>query len=468
MTVQNSTTSVAIVGAGPTGLLLAGDLAQAGVDVTVLERRDTESNLTRAFGVHARTLEHLDARGLADELLGEGARVARLSLFDHIRIDLSTMPTRFPFLLITPQYNVEQLLEKRASAAGARIVRGAAVTALRQDADGVELTVDGATVRADYAVGADGVHSAVREALGLPFPGKSVLTSIMLADVRLAQPPPDVLAVNAVGDAFAFVAPFGDGWHRIFAWDRRHPMPDTAPVTLEDIRDVTRRSLGTDFGLQEARWMSRFHSDERQAPHYRVGRVFLAGDAAHVHSPAGGQGMNTGLQDAANLGWKLAAAVQGWAPDDLLDTYEGERHPVGKLVLRSSGAIIRMAMVRSRAGRLARNVLGGAALRLPPVAHKAAGTLSGIGIDYPHAPRAADVALLHSRRLYEVLRDGAFVLVAPDSASTHLRGRPGRVVLAPPADPTTPWTLVRPDAHVAWRGAPAALDAALDRAGLTG
>ena len=468
MTMQNSTTSVAIVGAGPTGLLLAGDLAQAGVDVTVLERRDTESNLTRAFGVHARTLEHLDARGLADELLGEGARVARLSLFDHIRIDLSTMPTRFPFLLITPQYNVEQLLEKRASAAGARIVRGAAVTALRQDADGVELTVDGATVRADYAVGADGVHSAVREALGLPFPGKSVLTSIMLADVRLAQPPPDVLAVNAVGDAFAFVAPFGDGWHRIFAWDRRHPMPDTAPVTLEDIREVTRRSLGTDFGLQEARWMSRFHSDERQAPHYLVGRVFLAGDAAHVHSPAGGQGMNTGRQDAANLGWKLAAAVQGWAPDGLLDTYERERHPVGKLVLRSSGAIIRMAMVRSRAGRLARNVLGGVALRLPPVAHKAAGTLSGIGIDYPHAPRAADVPLLDGRRLYEVLRDGKHVLLAPAAAEPQLHETLGRVVLATPAGATTPWTLVRPDAHVAWRGAPAELPAALGRAGLTG
>jgi 2-polyprenyl-6-methoxyphenol hydroxylase-like FAD-dependent oxidoreductase len=458
-------TTVAIVGAGPTGLLLAGDLAQAGVDVTVLERRDTESNLTRAFGVHARTLEHLDARGLADELLDRGARVERLSLFDSIKIDLSRMPTRFPFLLITPQYNVEQLLEKRATAAGARIVRGAEVTALRQDADGVELTTDGATVRADYVVGADGVRSAVREALGLPFPGKSVLTSIMLADVRLAEPPPDVLAVNAVGDGFAFVAPFGDGWHRIFAWDRRHPLPDTAPVTLDEIREITRRALGTDFGLQEARWMSRFHSDERQAPHYRVGRVFLAGDAAHVHSPAGGQGMNTGLQDAANLGWKLAAAAAGWAPDGLLDTYEGERHPVGELVLRSSGAIIRMAMVRTRAGRLARNVLGGAALRLPPVARKAAGTLSGIGIDYPHAPRAADVALLDGRRLYEVLRDGTYVLVAPGAAERHLSGR---VVLAPPAEPTPSWTLVRPDAHVAWRGAPGGLAAALDDAGLAG
>ena len=189
MTNLDVRTTVAIVGAGPTGLLLAGDLAQAGVDVTVLERRRTESNLTRAFGVHARTLEHLDARGLADEVVAEGARVARLSLFDSIRIDLSTLPSRFPYLLITPQYNVEQVLEKRAAAAGARIVRGAKVTALRQDADGVDLVVDGGTVRADYVVGADGVHSTVREALGLPFPGKSVLTSIMLADVRLADPP---------------------------------------------------------------------------------------------------------------------------------------------------------------------------------------------------------------------------------------------------------------------------------------
>ncbi|WP_199752785.1 FAD-dependent oxidoreductase [Actinoplanes sp. ATCC 53533] len=458
-------TTVAIVGAGPTGLLLAGDLARAGVDVTVLERRDTESNLTRAFGVHARTLEHLDARGLADDLVAGGAPVERLRLFDHLRINLSSLPTRFPYLLITPQYNVESALAERATAAGARVVRGARVTALRQDADGVELTVGGAPMRADYVVGADGVHSAVRDALGLPFPGKSVLKSIMLADVRLAHPPEDVLAVNAVGDAFAFVAPFGDGWHRVFAWDRRAQQPDTEPVTLEEIREVMRRALGTDFGLREARWMSRFHSDERQVPRYRVGRVFLAGDAAHVHSPAGGQGMNTGLQDAANLGWKLAATVRGWAPDGLLDTYESERHPVGRLVLRSSGAIIRMAMIRSRAGRLARDVIGGTALRLPPVARKVAGTVSGIGIDYPHAPRAHDVPLRDSRRLYEVLRDGKYVLLAPEAARSAIDGRQDRVVLASPVDTTMPWTLVRPDAHIAWRGEPAALRAALQAAG---
>ena len=373
------------------------------------------------------------------------------------------MPTRFPYLLITPQYHVERALEKRAVTAGARIVRNAQVSALRQNPDGVELTVDGATIRADYTVGADGVRSVVRDALGLPFPGKSVLTSIMLADVRLAHPPEDVLTVNAVGDAFAFIAPFGDGWHRIFAWDRRHQLPDTAPVTLNEIREVTRRALGTDFGLTEARWMSRFHSDERQTPHYRAGRVFLAGDAAHVHSPAGGQGMNTGLQDAANLGWKLAAAAQGWASGNLLDTYEAERHPVGRLVLRTSGAIIRMAMIKSRAGRLARNVIGGAALRLPPLAHKAAGTISGIGIDYPQAPRAQDVELQDTRRMYEVLRDGKFVLLAPDAAESAISGLEERVVQATPADTQMPWTLVRPDAHIAWRGEPAALRAALEK-----
>jgi 2-polyprenyl-6-methoxyphenol hydroxylase-like FAD-dependent oxidoreductase len=151
----------------------------------------------------------------------------------------------------------------------------------------------------------------VRQALGQPFPGHAVVRSMMLADVRLDDAPTDVLTANASGDAFAFVAPFGDGWYRVIAWDRRHQLPDDAPVDLGELGDVTRRALGTDAGLRDPRWTSRFHSDERQVASYRVGRVFLAGDAAHVHSPAGGLGMNTGLQDAANLGWKLAAAAAG-------------------------------------------------------------------------------------------------------------------------------------------------------------
>lgn len=198
---------------------------------------------------------------------------------------------------------------------------------------------DGSTesLRAEYLVGADGMRSTVRDAIGLPFPGHSVIRSVVLADVRLAEQPETLLTVNAVGDAFAFIAPFGDGYHRVIAWNRARDVPDSEPLDLDEIKEVTRLALGRDFGMHDARWMSRFHSDERQAPAYRVGRVFLAGDAAHVHTPAGGQGMNTGLQDAANLSWKLAQATGGHAGPELLDTYQSERHPVGRAVLRSSG-----------------------------------------------------------------------------------------------------------------------------------
>ncbi|GAA1555879.1 hypothetical protein GCM10009678_43650 [Actinomadura kijaniata] len=335
-------TEVIVVGAGPTGLLLAGDLAEAGVAVTVLERRDGEiSNLSRAFVVHARTLEQLDARGLAEALTDTGTVLDGLRLFGRVRVDLSMLPSRFPHLVVTPQYNVERLLLERALRAGAEVVHNAEVVGLSQDGAGVTVTTNGGTYRAAYVVGADGMRSAVRHLVGLPFPGRSVLRSIMLADVKVAREPDQVLTADAVGDAFAFIAPFGDGYHRVFAWDRRRILPDDAPLALDEVREATRRALGDDFGMHDPRWLSRFHSDERQAPRYRVGRVFLAGDAAHVHSPAGGMGMNTGLQDAANLGWKLAAALRG-APDALLDSYQDERHPVGRSVLHTSGAIVRV------------------------------------------------------------------------------------------------------------------------------
>src|ERR687884_910630 len=369
---MDSVTEVLVVGAGPTGLILAGDLARAGVDCTVLERRAEESNLTRAFAVHARTLEMLDARGLADDLVTTGARVGALRVFGKLEVDLSRLPTRFPYVLVTPQYNTEGVLEERASALGARIVRGAEVVGLRQDPGGVELDVrykdaTSGTQQAAYAVGADGVHSKVRQSLDLPFPGRSVVQSVMLADVQLGEAPEEVLTANAAGEGFSFLAPFGDGWYRVIAWDRRRQLPDDAPLELEEIRDITQRVLGTDYGMHDPRWMSRFHSDERQVTHYRVGRVFLAGDAAHVHSPAGGQGMNTGLQDAANLGWKLAADLQGWARPGLLDSYHDERHPVGQQVLRLSGGMLRVAFSPRRRLAVLR-VLAAGALALPPVA----------------------------------------------------------------------------------------------------
>jgi len=174
------------------------------------------------------------------------------------------------------------------------------------------LLLAGDLARAGYVVGADGRHSTVRTAIAMPFPGRSVVRSVMLADVRLTQPPPGTLTLNAAGGAFALIAPFGDGWFRVIAWHRDNQPAEDVPVSLEEVADVARQALGTDYGLHDPRWMSRFHSEERQVPHYRDGRVLLAGDAAHVHSPAGGQGMNTSLQDAANLGWKLAATASCW------------------------------------------------------------------------------------------------------------------------------------------------------------
>ena len=236
---------VVIVGAGPTGLMLAGDLAAAGVRTTVLERRAQESNLTRAFGVHARTLEMLDARGLADELFATGATVPTLRLFGSFDVDLTQLPSRFPYLLVSPQYQIERLLRRRAEQHGADIVGGAEVAGVTQDSDGVDVeVVDGRRIRASYVVGADGVHSRVREQLGLPFPGESILQSLMLADVRLADAPDRVLVFNAVGDCFAFLAPFGDGWYRIFAWDRFNQQPDSAPVDFEEVRAVDSESVG--------------------------------------------------------------------------------------------------------------------------------------------------------------------------------------------------------------------------------
>jgi len=449
-------TEVIVVGAGPTGLLLAGDLAEAGIAVTVLERRDGEiSNLSRAFGVHARTLEQLDARGLADRLAATGAALRRLRLFGRAEVDLGGLPSRFPYLLITPQYNVEKLLLERALKAGAEIVHNAAVVDLVQDATGVTITTEDAAYRAVYAVGADGFHSAVRRLLGRPFPGRSVLKSIMLADVKVAEPPAELLTVNGVGDAFAFMAPFGDGYYRVFAWDRRRVVPDSEPLALGEVSEVVRRALGTDFGMYDARWTSRFHSDERQVPDYRVGRVFLAGDAAHVHSPAGGQGMNTGLQDAANLGWKLAAVLRG-APEGLLDTYQAERHPVGRSVLRGSGALIRGAMIKSRAARAVRDALIRRALSVPRIRAEMTGRLSGVGYAYP-APggahdlvgtRAADIPLADGARLYESLRGGRFVLIGDADAT----GWEDRVRVAPPAEPGGLLKLVRPDGYVGWAG----------------
>ncbi|MFJ8308865.1 MULTISPECIES: FAD-dependent monooxygenase [unclassified Streptomyces] len=473
------TTDVLVVGSGPTGLLLAGDLAATGLRVTVVERRaHGVSNMTRAFAVHARTLEMLDARNLADELVKRGRTIDHLRLFGRLSLDLTRLRSRFPYVLITPQYEVEHVLEQRALSSGAEFRYGAELLRLRQDTEGVtaELrdtaTAQPATVRARYLVGTDGVHSGVREALGLPFPGVSVIRSIMLADVRLTEEPEGLLTVNGSRDSFAFIAPFGDGYYRVMGWNRKRQVPDSAPVDLDELRTVAREALGSDYGMHDARWISRFHSDERQAPAYRVGRVFLAGDAAHVHSPAGGQGMNTGLQDAANLSWKLAAVLRGRTADteDLLDSYQAERHPVGATVLRSSGSLVRLAMAHNPLQRAARSLFTRFLNVVRPVADRAIGMISGLGVSY-HAERgshpltgkrAPDLDLAEGR-LYEVLRRGEFVLVTPRDGGA---AAPSGAICAHWKSERRGTLLVRPDGYVAWasdRPDAPGLDAALAR-----
>ncbi|WP_371102661.1 FAD-dependent monooxygenase [Streptomyces sp. PU_AKi4] len=461
---NGTTRTVVVVGSGPTGLLLAGDLAAAGVPVTVVEKRARGiSNLSRAFVLHARTLEQLDVRGLADELEAVGRPLDRLRLYDRLELDLRALPSRFPHLLVIPQYEVEKALLRRAVEAGADFRYETGATGLTQDADGVTVRTKGpggehGELRAAYVVGTDGMRSTVREAVGLPFPGRSVIRSVVLADVRLAEQPETLLTVNTVGDAFAFLAPFGDGYHRFIGWNRARDVPDDAPLDLDEIKEIARLALGRDHGMHDARWMSRFHSDERQAPAYRVGRVFLAGDAAHVHTPAGGQGMNTGMQDAANLSWKLAQVLDGHAPDALLDTYHAERHPVGRTVLRSSGGIVRLAMARRSTTLALRAALAAVVTRAAPVRRRALGQVTGVGIRYA-APlgahrmtglRVPDVALGGGGRLHQALRGGRFVLITPEPYDDG-GARKERLAVERWASGSRRTTvLVRPDGYVAW------------------
>jgi 2-polyprenyl-6-methoxyphenol hydroxylase-like FAD-dependent oxidoreductase len=450
------TSEVVVVGAGPTGLMLACELALGGTKVRLIDERTDMPNITRAFAVHARTLELLDARGLADELLTRGVPVRELAPPGGAMLNLAELPTRFGMVLIVPQSGTEKILQARADELGIEIVRGAEVVGLTQDGDGVTVECAGGdSMRAGYVVGCDGAHSTVRSQLGIDFVGKQYETHILLADVQLTRAPGETLTGVTNEKGVVLVIPFGDGWFRAIAWDRlREQAPLREPVTLQEIRDSFERIAGHDFGMTEMRWSSRFLSERRQARHYRKGRVFLAGDAAHVHSPLGGQGMNTGIGDAMNLGWKLAAAVRGCAPPALLDSYEAERHPVGASVLRLTDMFNQLVLGNSKPRRLLRSALVGAATRVPRGKRLIAERLSGIGIAYPHphgddwmvGRRMPDI-VCDGKRVYELLRDGKFVLVT--AAPVELN-RPD-IVHAVDAHPELPdAVLVRPDSYVAW------------------
>lgn len=333
MTDQRMTHDVIIVGAGPAGLMLAGELALGGARVLVLEKDDARSGQSKALNLQPRSAEVLASRGLLDDILAQAPVLLPRGHFAGIPLDYSELDTPYPYQIGIPQARVEERLAAWAVSLGAEIRYGAAVTSVEQDADGV--TAGGA--RAAWLVGCDGARSAVRKQSGVDFKGRDARVCALVADVTLVSDGPSGWELPTPGgDGMLTVLPLGDGVYRMLAAGpaqmaagRDDPIPDA------ELADALARD---GLVLGEVRWASRFTDTTRQAEHYRSGRVFLAGDAAHIHSPAGGQGLNLGLQDAFNLGWKLAEVIRGESGEELLDTYHAERHPVAARVLESSRA----------------------------------------------------------------------------------------------------------------------------------
>lgn len=427
-------TDVLIVGAGPTGLVLAIELARRGVSSRIIEKRTSRSTRSKALAVHARTLELFDLLGLAEAFVQGGYTSPGFSLSANarqpLRASMHQLDSAFPFVLILPQAETEALLEAHLNKLGVQIERGTNLTGFKDNEDHIEAhaTVqDGEErrFRARYLVGADGANSLVRETLGLPFEGSSYVWNAFLGDVLM-----DGHVVTGGTEQYsnarglALILPFQDGAVRIITIDRAYQQePPRRDLELAELQESTRAILGKPVTLRDPRGLSRWGSELKQVPRYRVGRAFLAGDAAHTHSPAGGQGMNTGIQDAFNLGWKLAQVVQGKAPEALLDSYHAERHPLGRRALRTSDLILHGLLVRRQPLRWLRDALFRLFVPVPFVQRTLSHNLSGIGIRYA-APsgagasagtRVPDIELRDAGskpvRLYELLRSPGYTLI---------------------------------------------------------
>lgn len=482
---------VIIVGAGPTGLLLAAELALAGVRCLVLERRGGLRTDSRAICLHARSMEMLDLRGQAGIFAAAGLPVPAFPLGPRgAQIDFGRLDSDFPYLLDMPQSQMERLLAARALQLGAEIRWSTPVAGIEQDENGVTVRTADGTERADYAVACDGVRSSVRQSLELPFPGFPNPGSVILADLHLDGLPMTAAHGDLSRGGMLLMFPFRDGSCRVVLYDyARAEVPVSEPVTIGEVRDGLRRIAGQDFAPRDMSWSGRYRSESRQTPAYRAGRVLLAGDAAHAHSPAGAQGLNTGLQDAVNLGWKLGAAVSGWGPDWLLDSYHAERHPVGAAVLTLTGRQFRLNTARTVSRRALRWAVHRLIVPLPPVQSRLARDYSGVAVRY--APAAAGSAApahpLAGRRLprgtltladgsrtrlYELFGAGRFALIEraepgpgaelrPEAAAgPHAEPGPGAEVspdrvravryLACSGARLPAAMLVRPDGYIAW------------------
>ncbi len=460
---------VVIVGSGPTGMMLAGELALAGVDVVVLERRRTPGLAgSRGGGFHARTIELLDQRGIADRFIAEG-RTFQAATFGGTTLDLSGLPTRHPYTLALFQNHIERLLLAWVEELGVSIRRGAEVSAVASDDEGVDVLLAGAgSLRARYLVGADGGRSVVRRAADIAFVGPDATRSSLIAEVAVTDEQPPVGKVDERG--VHGLHPMGDGMVRVVLTEAE--LGPTTEPTLEDLRRGLIDVFGTDFGVHSPTWLSRFTDATRQAASYREGRVLLAGDAAHVHSPTGGLGIGLGVQDAVNLGWKLGQVVRGVSGEELLDTYHAERHPAGARALKYTMAQSLFQKADPRLEAL-RDLLD-EMLSVPGAGTPIAALITGLDVAYDLGPghpllgrRMPDLDLVTSDgpvRVFELLRRARTVLLEfggprPDAGAWI--GRVRHVV----ASSTGGWelpvvgqvsaptaVLVRPDGHVAWVG----------------
>jgi 2-polyprenyl-6-methoxyphenol hydroxylase-like FAD-dependent oxidoreductase len=398
---------VLIVGAGPTGLTAAMELARRGITFRLIEKDRARSPHSRALALHARTLEllELSSAKLADTFVREGytAPGANLSAgVDHpVVSDFSDLDTRYPYLLIVPQARTEELLEAHLALLGHAIERGIKLKDLTQGADEVIahlLHADGQTehVHARYVLGCDGAHSLVRHSLDLPFQGKGYSWTALLGDVKLeGEVTKAGLTQFSNQRGLAMVFPFQDDYSRVVTIDTAYQnRPAREELTLDELQDSVNAILPAPTRLSEPRWLTRWSAQLRQVPRYRVGRVFLAGDAAHILSPAGGQGLNTGVQDAYNLAWKLALVLHGQAPESLLDTYQAERHPAGQQAMRSSDLLLRTTLLPNTAVRTGRNFAVHTLVPLPPLQHLISETLSGLSINYRQRDRGAQLLKL--------------------------------------------------------------------------
>lgn len=485
---------VIIIGAGPTGLALACELALAGTECLVLERRAGLRTDSRAVNLHARSMELLDLRGQASRFAAAGLPVPAFPLGPTgARIPFGVLHSDFPYLLDIPQSTIEELLAARAAELGVTVGWSRPVTGIEQDGSEVRVTADGGRETADYVVGCDGIRSFARESLGIPFPGAPNPGSVILADLHVDGLPADRAHGELSQRGMLLVFPFRDGSARVVLYDySRAGLPVTEPVTFAEVTASLAHVAGRDLGPRDLRWSGRYRSESRQVPCYRSGRVFLAGDAAHTHSPAGAQGLNLGLQDAMNLGWKLGAAVAGWAPPWLLDSYDRERRPVGAAVLALTGRQFWLNTARTRRRRALRWAAHRLAVPLPGVRGWLAREYSGVAVRYPVPPGShpqagrrlppgtvvaaevvpgkvpaadggpADGPAGTGLRLADLFRDGRFVLLERASGSTGdsrqggpaAAGRlPGPVRAVRYRERTArlpPAALVRPDGYVAW------------------